>query len=78
VIADWGTGLDDAKWLLSEVMKKNPDVLLHLGDVYYSGTADEFRGNFLDPITRSRRAFPFIRCLAITTHVRGGARLFGF
>jgi hypothetical protein len=50
VIADWGTGLDDAKWLLSEVMKKNPDVLLHLGDVYYAGTDDEFRGNFLDPI----------------------------
>jgi hypothetical protein len=50
VIADWGTGLDDAKWLLKEVMKKNPDVLLHLGDVYYAGTDDEFRGNFLDPI----------------------------
>ena len=50
VIADWGTGLDDAKWLLSEVMKKNPDVLIHLGDVYYAGTADEFRSNFLDPI----------------------------
>jgi hypothetical protein len=50
VIADWGTGLDDAKWLLSEVMKKNPDVLLHLGDVYYAGTDDEFRSNFLDPI----------------------------
>ena len=50
VIADWGTGLDDARWLLSEVMKKAPDVLLHLGDVYYAGTADEFRGNFLDPI----------------------------
>jgi len=50
VIADWGTGLDDAKWLLSEVMKKSPDVLIHLGDVYYAGMADEFRGNFLDPI----------------------------
>jgi hypothetical protein len=50
VIADWGTGLDDAKWLLSEVMKRNPDVLLHLGGVYYAGTAREFSGNFLDPI----------------------------
>lgn len=58
VIADWGTGLDDAKWLLKEVMKKNPDVLLHLGDVYYAGTADEFRGNFLDPISASAPNIP--------------------
>jgi Calcineurin-like phosphoesterase len=50
MIADWGTGLDDAKWLLSEVMKKNPDVLIHLGDIYYAGTADEDRQNFLNLI----------------------------
>ena len=28
ILADWGTGLDDAKWVLSELMKKNPDVLM--------------------------------------------------
>jgi hypothetical protein len=50
LIADWGTGLADAKVLLSEVMKKNPDVLIHLGDVYYAGTADENRQNFLTVI----------------------------
>jgi hypothetical protein len=50
LIADWGTGLDDAKWLLSEVMKKNPDVLIHLGDIYYAGTASENRENFLNLI----------------------------
>jgi hypothetical protein len=50
LIADWGTGLDDAKWLLLEVMKKNPDVLIHLGDIYYAGTADANRQNFLDLI----------------------------
>lgn len=47
LIADWGTGLDDAQWLLSEVMKKAPDVLIHLGDIYYAGMADEVRDNFL-------------------------------
>jgi hypothetical protein len=50
LIADWGTGLSDAKVLLSEVMKKNPDLLIHLGDVYYAGTADENRENFLSLI----------------------------
>ncbi len=57
VIADWGTGLDDANWLLSEVMKKNPDVLIHLGDIYYAGTADDDRDNFLKLI---RAAVPSI------------------
>ena len=58
VIADWGTGLDDAKWLLSEVMKKTPDVLIHLGDVYYAGTDDEFQDNFLDPINAAAPNIP--------------------
>jgi predicted phosphodiesterase len=50
VIGDWGTGLDDARWLLSEVMKKTPDLLIHLGDVYYAGMSDEVRNNFLSLI----------------------------
>jgi hypothetical protein len=58
VIADWGTGLDDAKWLLKEVMKKNPDMLIHLGDVYYAGTADAFRNNFLDVINAGAPNIP--------------------
>jgi hypothetical protein len=51
LIADWGTGIADAKVLLSEVMKKSPDVLIHLGDIYYAGTADENRQNFLNLIS---------------------------
>jgi hypothetical protein len=51
VIADWGTGLEDARWLFSEVMKKNPDILIHLGDIYYAGTADEDRQNFLEVVS---------------------------
>jgi len=57
-IADWGTGLDDAKWLLSEVMAKNPDVLIHLGDIYYAGTIDEDRDNFLNLIDAAARNIP--------------------
>src|ERR1700682_1663426 len=58
VIADWGTGLDDAKWVLSEVMKKNPDVLIHLGDIYYAGTADENRQNFLSLVNAAAPNIP--------------------
>jgi hypothetical protein len=58
LIADWGTGLDDAEFLLSEVMKKSPDVLIHLGDVYYAGTADENRGNFLNLINAAAPNIP--------------------
>jgi hypothetical protein len=58
LIADWGTGLDDAKWLLAEVMKKNPDVLIHLGDIYYAGTDDENRQNFLNIINDAAPGIP--------------------
>jgi hypothetical protein len=58
LIADWGTGLDDAQWLLSEVMKKNPDVLIHLGDIYYAGTAEENRANFLNLIKATAPNIP--------------------
>lgn len=47
LIADWGTGLDDAKWLLSEVIQHSPDVLIHLGDIYYAGTDLEDHDHFL-------------------------------
>lgn len=47
-IADWGTGAEDAAWLLSQVMLQKPDILIHLGDIYYAGTLDEVGDNFLD------------------------------
>jgi hypothetical protein len=58
LIADWGTGLDDGKWLLSEVMKKNPDLLIHLGDIYYAGTADDDRDHFLQVIKQAAPNIP--------------------
>ncbi|TVY05599.1 metallophosphoesterase family protein [Paenibacillus cremeus] len=51
-IADWGTGQEDADWLLAEVMKHSPDLLIHLGDIYYSGTKEEAKTNFLDLIQK--------------------------
>src|SRR5204862_199516 len=42
ILGDWGTGMNDAKALLTEVMvEHHPTAILHLGDVYYSGTPEE-------------------------------------
>jgi hypothetical protein len=46
LIADWGTGTDAAVALLREVARQDPDVVIHLGDIYYSGTAQECDANF--------------------------------
>ncbi len=50
LISDWGTGEPRAIRLLSQIRTLKPDILLHLGDVYYSGTQDEMQRRFLDVI----------------------------
>ena len=47
VIGDWGTGTGAAKALLAQVAAFDPDVVIHLGDVYYAGTGPEYQANFL-------------------------------
>jgi predicted phosphodiesterase len=46
LIADWGTGTDIAVDLLKQAALQNPDVVIHLGDIYYSGTPQECDANF--------------------------------
>jgi Calcineurin-like phosphoesterase len=48
LIGDWGTGTQDAMTLLEAVRDHAPDVILHFGDIYYSGTATETQKYFLD------------------------------
>lgn len=49
MIGDWGTHMDDNVALLRQALKKfTPDVIIHLGDVYYSGTVEECTRNVLD------------------------------
>lgn len=48
LVGDWATGTQEAVNLLEQIRRKQPDVLIHLGDIYYSGTARENRENFLD------------------------------
>jgi hypothetical protein len=49
VVGDWGTGQDAAKLVLRQIANKNPDVVIHLGDIYYSGTEFEVTNYFFNP-----------------------------
>ncbi len=46
LVADWGTGDEGAKLLLRQIAQKNPDLVVHLGDVYYSGSEHEYQNYF--------------------------------
>jgi hypothetical protein len=52
LIADWGTGTDAAVSLLQSVKHKSPDIVIHLGDVYYSGTEAECDRFFLQIVDK--------------------------
>ncbi len=42
IIGDWGTGMPDAKAMLKAILVEHaPDAVIHLGDIYYSGTLKE-------------------------------------
>jgi hypothetical protein len=48
LIGDWGTHMTDNVALLRQALKKlQPDAIIHLGDVYYSGTRFECEENVL-------------------------------
>lgn len=46
IVGDWGTGAQPAVQVLREIASSKPDVLIHLGDIYYSGTPAECAANF--------------------------------
>jgi len=41
IVGDWGTGDARATELLRQVASRQPDLVIHLGDIYYSCTASE-------------------------------------
>jgi hypothetical protein len=48
VVGDWGTGQNAAKLVLKQIADKEPDVVIHLGDIYYAGTQFEVTHYFLN------------------------------
>lgn len=50
IISDWATGTPSAINLAKEIGKLNPDYVIHLGDVYYAGTKEEYDAHFIQPL----------------------------
>ena len=50
LLSDWGTGRRTAAAVLQNLAQQQPDVLVHLGDIYYAGTPSECDRNFARPI----------------------------
>jgi Calcineurin-like phosphoesterase len=46
IVGDWGTGAQPAVTILTQIAASKPDVFIHLGDIYYSGTPAECASNF--------------------------------
>jgi hypothetical protein len=47
LVSDWGTGNAHAIAVARQIAARAPDHVMHLGDVYYSGTPREMERNFL-------------------------------
>jgi Calcineurin-like phosphoesterase len=47
IVGDWATGTDEAKQVMVQIARKKPDVVIHLGDIYYSCTDFEVQNYFL-------------------------------
>lgn len=59
LVGDWGTGAQPAVQILKHIAGWKPDVLVHLGDIYYSGTPAECASNFTSLLENVlRRANP--------------------
>lgn len=48
LVSDWGTGSRHAAAVARQIARRDPDHVIHLGDVYYSGTPREVHRHFLD------------------------------
>lgn len=47
IAGDWGTGTDEAQTIADNMMLVNPELTIHLGDVYYVGEVSEVAENCL-------------------------------
>ena len=81
VLGDWGTGEPDALAVLDQLMRLKPDLIVHLGDIYYAGTVDECRTNFLVPIQAARAKYgkniPVYMIPGNHDYYSGGAGFYG-
>jgi hypothetical protein len=49
LVSDWGTGQPEAVEVLKQIAAHQPHVVIHLGDIYYSGQLQEVQDRFWQP-----------------------------
>lgn len=54
ILGDWGTGETVAQDVINAMLAMDVDFMIHVGDVYYAGTDDEVKSNYLDMIATAR------------------------
>lgn len=81
ILGDWGTGEPEAIAVLDQLMRQAPDLIIHVGDVYYAGTEDEQNSNFLTPVADARQAYgrdvPVYALPGNHDYYSGGAGFYG-
>lgn len=50
LFSDWATGSHSALNVAKEIAKMNPNIIIHLGDVYHSGRLSEHKDRLVKPI----------------------------
>ena len=50
LLSDWGTGTHLAGQVAALLAAQQPDIVIHLGDIYYAGTVEECDAHFLAPL----------------------------
>jgi len=77
LFSDWGTGTVEARRMAALLAAQKPDIAIHLGDIYYSGTAAECDAHFLAPL---RAVLPDTRLFTLCGNhdvYSGGAGYYG-
>lgn len=77
LIADWGTGTDEARQVAALLAQQQPDAVIHLGDIYYAGTAEECDAHFLAPLRAVLRDTPLFSLCGNHDVYSGGKGYYG-
>lgn len=51
LFADFGTGLPHSRHIAKQITRRAPHYAFHLGDVYYTGSAQEYQDYFVRPLS---------------------------
>ena len=62
LMSDWGTGTQEARAVAALLAQQRPDVVIHLGDIYYAGMPEECDAHFFAPL---RAAMPDTRLFSL-------------